>query len=75
MLADMYSAVDGSITFKLMESILGIAIICLFSRFFDKINKVDFREKLKDMEINDYALYSGLRLLAFAVLVGLVFSG
>ena len=72
---EMATVIATGFGLKVVTAIIGAFSIWLMVRIFDKIGGTNFREMLEQMEGKDYALYAGLRILAIAIFMGLVFSG
>lgn len=60
---------------KVATALLGAVALWLLARAFDALTGVNFRQWIEGMDPHDFALYAGLRILALALFMGLVFSG
>jgi hypothetical protein len=60
---------------KIATALLGALALWALTRAFDALNGARFRDWLEAMDPHDFALYAGLRILALAIFMGLVFSG
>lgn len=72
---EMTTVIATGFGIKILTAVVGAFAVWLFARAFDKIGGVKFSDMIENMDSNSYALYAGLRLLAIALFMGLVFSG